>query len=133
MKEPREIALLAAQAMDEKMAQDLMLLSVGHLTVIADYLLIGSGRSVPQVKTLVEFVEEKLEKEGIPARRKEGAQEGRWAVLDYGSVIVHVFHEQERAYYGLERLWADGTNAVDLQEAGIEVPAPASPEPNGAV
>ena len=132
MKEPREIALLAAQAMDEKMAQDILLLSVGHLTVIADYLLIGSGRSVPQVKTLVEFVEEKLEQQGVFARRKEGAQEGRWAVLDYGSVIVHVFHEQERAYYGLERLWEDGTNAVDLQEEGIEASAKAAPEPGGA-
>lgn len=130
MKEPREIALLAARAMDEKMAQELLLLSVGHLTVIADYLLIGSGRSVPQVKTLVETVEEKLEKEGVFVRRKEGAQEGRWAVLDYGSVIVHVFHEQERAYYGLERLWTDGSNEVDLQEAGLE---PATPTPEEAL
>lgn len=116
MTEPKDIALAAAKALDDKQAQEILLLSIGHLTVIADYLLIASGRSVPQVKTLVEQVEEKLGKEGVPPRRQEGVQEGRWAVLDYGSVIVHVFHEQERSYYQLERLWNDGTNTVEWQE-----------------
>lgn len=114
--EPRDIAQIAAQALDEKMGQDIILLAVGHLTVIADYLLIATGRSVPQVKTLVEFVEQQLGRQGIIARRKEGIAEGRWAVLDYGSVIVHVFHEQERAYYQLERLWTDNENEVEWKE-----------------
>ena len=67
-----------------------------------------------EVKALAENVEEELAKLDIFARRREGMGEGRWCVLDYGDVMVHIFHEQDRAYYQLERLWADGTNALEL-------------------
>ena len=116
MLEPKEIALSAAKALDDKKAQDILVLEVGHRTVIADYMVIASGRSAPQVKALLEALEERLAQRGTHPRRREGMGEGRWAVLDYGAVIVHVFHEEERAYYQLERLWMDGDNVVKSEE-----------------
>ena len=112
MLEPKEIALCAAKALDDKKAQDILVLAVGHRTIIADYMVIASGRSTLQVKTLLESIEEQLALRGAHPRRREGMSEGRWAVLDYGTVIVHVFHEEERAYYQLERLWMDGNNVT---------------------
>ena len=91
-----------------------MALHVESMTVITDYMVIATGHSVPQVKALCEHVEEELAKVDVFARRREGLSEGRWCVLDYGDVMVHVFHEQDREYYQLERLWSDGTNALDI-------------------
>jgi len=112
--DPREIAVLAAKALDAKRAKDIIVLKVDEMTVITDYMVIATGRSVPQVKALCEHVEEELAKSDLLARRREGLAEGRWCVLDFGDVMVHVFHEQDREYYQLERLWADGTNEVDV-------------------
>ena len=110
----REIALLAAKALDDKRGKDITVLKVDEMTVITDYLVIATGRSVPQVKALADNVEEELAKADEFPKRREGYTEGRWCVLDYGDVMVHVFHEQDREYYQLERLWADGTNEVEL-------------------
>ena len=115
MLEPKDIALCAAKALDDKKATDILVLAVGHRTVICDYMVIASGRSAPQVKALLEALEERLAPRGARPRRREGMGEGRWAVLDYGSVIIHIFHEEERAYYQLERLWMDGENVVCVQ------------------
>ena len=114
--EPKDIALIAAKTLDEKKALDIMLLDVGLMTVLTDYMIICSGRAATQVKALTDAVEEKLSALGVEPRRKDGTSEGRWSVLDYGTVMIHVFHEQERAYYQLERLWADGTNAIKLKK-----------------
>lgn len=110
----REMALAAAKALDDKRAKDIVALKVDEMTVITDYMVIATGRSVPQVKALAENVEEELAKHELFARRREGLAEGRWCVLDYGDVMVHIFHEQDREYYQLERLWSDGTNALEL-------------------
>ena len=84
------------------------------MTIIADYFVIASGRSANQVRALIDEVDDKLSELGENPRRREGTNEGRWAVLDYGNVLVHVFHEQEREYYNLERLWMDGSNQVEF-------------------
>lgn len=97
-----------------KKAQDIVALSVGHMTVITDYMVIASGHSALQVKALAEEIDALLSQEGITPRRQEGHNEGRWIVIDYASVIVHIFHREERAYYNLERLWDDGSNKVTL-------------------
>ena len=110
----REIALLAAKALDDKRGKDITVLKVDEMTVITDYMVIVTGRSVPQVKALADNVEEELIQADCDAKRREGYTEGRWCVLDYGDVMVHVFHEQDREYYQLERLWADGTNEVQV-------------------
>ncbi len=120
MMEPKEIALCAAAALQDKKAQDVLVLEIAQRTVIADYLVIGSGKSVPQVKAMLENVDEQLAKQGVFPRRSEGAAEGRWAVMDYGAVLVHIFHEQEREYYQLERLWMDSDNIVPLPEKPAE-------------
>ena len=118
MLEPKEIAIGAAKALDAKKARGVVVLEIGHRTVIADYMVIASGRSGPQVTALLESLEERLALLGARPRRREGAGEARWAVLDYGSVIVHVFHEEEREYYQLERLWEDGTNRLIVEGVG---------------
>ena len=110
----REIAILAAKALDEKRAKDIVVLKVDEMTVITDYMVIATGTSAPQVKALCEHVDDELAKADAFTRRREGLAEGRWCVLDYGDVMVHVFHEQDREYYQLERLWADGTNEVQV-------------------
>ena len=110
----KDIALIAAKALDDKRAKDIVCLKVDEMTVITDYMVIATGRSVPQVKALADNVEEELEKQEAFAKRREGYTEGRWCVLDYGDVMVHIFHEQDREYYQLERLWADGTNELEL-------------------
>ena len=112
---PNEIAVLAAKALDAKRAKDVVALKVDEMTVITDYMVIGSGRSVPQVKALAEHVEEELAKADLFAKRREGMSEGRWCVLDYGDVMVHIFHEQDREYYQLERLWDNGSNALEIE------------------
>lgn len=110
----REIALAAAKALDDKRGRNIIALKVDEMTVITDYMVIATGRSVPQVKALCEHVEEELAKLDVFAKRREGLSEGHWCVLDYGDVMVHVFHEQDREYYQLERLWDDGTNMLEL-------------------
>ncbi len=110
----KTIALAAAKAMDAKRGKDIIALNVSEMTVITDYMVIGSGRSVPQVKALAENVEEELAKLDVFAKRREGMSEGRWCVLDYGDVMVHIFHEQDREYYQLERLWTNGQNELEL-------------------
>ncbi|MCI7735725.1 MAG: ribosome silencing factor [Clostridiales bacterium] len=109
-----EMAVLAAKALDAKRAKDIVALKVDEMTVITDYMVIATGRSVPQVKALAEHVEEELAKQDLFARRREGMTEGRWCVLDYGDLMVHIFHEQDREYYQLERLWSDGTNELSI-------------------
>ena len=110
----KQIAIAAAKALDAKRAKDIVVLKVDEMTVITDYMVIATGTSAPQVKALCEQVEDELAKADVFARRREGVNDGHWCVLDYGDVMVHVFHEQDREYYQLERLWADGTNEVQV-------------------
>lgn len=113
MLNPKELALRIADILDEKKGENILVLNVSHLTSVTDYFVICSARNTVQVGTMAEDVEEKLSlEEGIEARRKEGYRESRWVVLDYASVVVHVFHEQEREYYNIERLWMDGSNVL---------------------
>ncbi|MEG0934526.1 MAG: ribosome silencing factor [Clostridia bacterium] len=106
----KELAQKIAAVLDTKQGEDIMVLEVSHLTSITDYFVIASAQNTIKVRAMAETVEEELEKEGIEARRKEGYQGARWVVLDYASVIVHVFHSEERAFYNIERLWMDGGN-----------------------
>ena len=98
----------------EKKAQQIVALDVSGLTVITECMIIANGRSALQVKTLADQVEDHLAELSIFPLRKEGHQEGRWIVLDYGSVLVHLFHTEEREFYRLDKLWDDGTNHIPL-------------------
>ena len=110
----QELVVKAAQKLYERKAGDIAALKTGHLTVICDYMLIASGRTAAQVSALAEDVDQVMSEEGLPLRRSEGVHEGRWIVLDYGHILVHLFHRDERAYYNLDRLWNDGTNQLPL-------------------
>ena len=105
-----------AKLLDDKKAGDIIALNVGNLTVITDYMVIASGRSVLQTRSLADDLDDRMAELGVPLRTREGYQEGRWIVMDYGTVLVHIFHPEARVYYHLERLWADGTNAIDLSD-----------------
>ena len=113
MNEKETVISLARMLYDRK-AQDIVVLDVTHLTVLCDHMIIASGRTDNQVSSLADSVDEMMAGDGFSLRRSEGRCEGRWVVLDYGSLIVHLFHRDERSFYGLDRLWSDGTNALDL-------------------
>ena len=112
MMQPKKLAEEAAGLLCEKKADNVMVLDIAHLTSIADYFVICSGRNTIQVRALADDLADKLELENTLLLRKEGYSDSRWIVLDYASVIVHIFHEQEREYYSIERLWMDGSNLV---------------------
>ena len=103
----------AVHTLDEHKATDINVLSVGAITSIADYFLIASGNSANQVRSLADYVEETLAKEGIHPLRHEGYQSGDWVTLDYGDVMIHIFRRETREFYDLERLWVDAAH-VDI-------------------
>jgi ribosome-associated protein len=103
----REVARAAARAAAAKQGEDIVILDVRDLIVITDYFVIATGTSERQVKTIVEEVERALRARGEKPVRREGEVDGRWVLLDYVDVVVHVFGEEERDYYDLERLWRD--------------------------
>lgn len=82
-------------------------------TIVADYFVIAAGRSRVQVQALADAIEEALDEAGVALEHREGYQAARWVLLDYGDVVVHVFAEEERRFYGLERLWADSEVATE--------------------
>ena len=111
--EPRELAMNIAKILDEKKAARLKVLRVHDLTVMADYFVIASGTSTTHVKSLAEEVEFKMKEDyGAQPLRTEGFGTKNWFVLDYASVIVHVFTPDARDYYDLEHLWADGEDVT---------------------
>ena len=96
--------------LSSKKAEDILLIDVREKTVLCDYFVIASGRNTTQVRALCENLEEHLSKQGIEPRRTEGVRDGRWGVIDYGDVIVHIFNDESRLFYHLERLWTEGEN-----------------------
>jgi ribosome-associated protein len=109
-----KLALDIAQLLYDKKAEDIVALRVAHLTVLCEYIVIATVRSQIQARAVTEHLEAKLQEAGRSPRRVEGREHGTWVVLDYLSVIVHVFKPEERAHYRLERLWSDGSNKLAL-------------------
>ena len=100
-----QVAALVAQAADERKASDVLVLDLRELSPLADFFVVCSGQSGPQVRAIAEHVEERLSQAGLPAPRREGKEASRWILLDYGDVVVHIFHHAEREFYRLEALW----------------------------
>ncbi len=117
--QPYELAMEIARILDGKKAEDIEILRVDHLTSITDYFVIATGRSAQAVHALYEEVTDKLAEKGVTMRRNDGVRDSRWIVLDYASVVVHIFHPEERQYYNIERLWMDGTNQVPFHAEGV--------------
>ena len=98
----------------EKQATDIKIVEIRGISAIAASFVICPGRSIPQVKAIFDHLEEQLEKQGKFAVRKEGYSEGRWIAVDYGEVIVHIFHKDTREIYGLDSLWNNGSNVTEF-------------------
>lgn len=107
MLKPLEVAALTVKALDGKSAKDISVLKTEDITVITNYFVIATATSTTHIKTLCDEVEKQLEESGEFALRKEGYRSGGWVLIDYGCVVVHVFLEEIRAFYALERLWSD--------------------------
>ncbi|MFZ2174458.1 MAG: ribosome silencing factor [Rhodococcus sp. (in: high G+C Gram-positive bacteria)] len=124
-----EMARIAAVAADEKLASDVVVLDVSEQLVITDCFVIASAPNERQVNAIVENIEERLREAGHKPVRREGTREGRWALLDFVDIVIHVQHNEERNFYALDRLWKDcPTIPVD----GIGEHRPVAATPNGA-
>jgi ribosome-associated protein len=123
-----ELARIAALAADEKLASDVVVLDVSEQLVITDCFVIASAPNERQVNAIVENVEDKLREAGHKPVRREGTREGRWALLDYVDIVVHVQHTDERNFYALDRLWKD---CPEIPVEGVE-PRQLSIEPDPA-
>ena len=102
------MAQIACKAIDDKKGQDIKIIDIHNVSVIADYFVIASGTNSNQVQAIVDNVEEQLGRAGFEATQIEGNRNSSWILMDYGDVIVHVFDEENRLFYDLERIWRDG-------------------------
>ena len=107
----KQLAEMACKALADRRGRDIVKVYVRDKTTLCDYFVIASGSNAAQIKAMGEKVEEMISKEyGVDPTRTEGVRDGRWGVIDYGDVIVHIFNDETRLFYHLERLWADGEN-----------------------
>ena len=102
-------------AVDSKIAEDIRIIEIGDLTIVADYFVIANGTSTTHTKTLAEEVEYQLSQNGVEPNRTEGYNGSSWVILDYGDIVVHVFYKETRDHYNLERLWSDGKD-IDVKQ-----------------
>lgn len=106
----KEMAKIAYHALDEKKGEDIRIIDIAGISVLADYFIIANGSSESQVQAMVDNVEEEMHKAGYSLKQREGYGSGNWVLLDFGDVIVHVFDKENRLFYDLERIWRDGKN-----------------------
>ncbi|MDR2606061.1 MAG: ribosome silencing factor [Oscillospiraceae bacterium] len=110
---PKEVMELAVKALIDKKAKDIIVLKTTELTILADYFIIASGGSLRQLRTLTDETSKVLEESGEPALRTEGYRAGGWTLTDFGSIVVHLFLDEIRQFYDLERLWSDAVK-IDI-------------------
>lgn len=113
----KELVEVVCKALADKRGKDIVALYVREKTDLCDYFVIASGTNAPQIRAMGERVEELAERElGVVPTRTEGVRDGRWAVIDYGDVIVHIFNDETRLFYHLERLWKTDENVLRYDE-----------------
>lgn len=110
-----ELARKAATFLDSKKAEKLNVIEVDSISSLADYFVIATGNNNTHVRALADELDERMKAEGLPPVRMEGYRSNSWILLDWGSVVVHIFTQEGRDFYDLDRLWADG-NKIDWQE-----------------
>ena len=108
-KNSKEMAKIAVAALEEKKAKDIKILDISGVSVLADYFIIASGSNRNQVQAMADEAQEKLYKAGYEAKQVEGCQTANWILMDYQDIIVHIFDEENRLFYDLERIWRDGS------------------------
>ena len=115
MEQAKQMAKLAYKALDDKKGEDIKVIDISQISVLADYFIIANGTNANQVNALVDSVEEELSKAGYDVKQREGYGLGNWVLLDFGDIIVHVFDKENRLFYDLERIWSDG-KMIDIEE-----------------
>lgn len=122
--EARSMATVAARSAAAKLAENIIVIDVSEQLVITDYFVIASASNDRQVLAIVDEVEEKMRWAGYKPARREGTREGRWVLLDYVDIVVHIQHQEEREYYALDRLWRD----CPVMEVDLDGELPSEPE-----
>ena len=108
MSQTNEMVKLAITALEDKKGEDIRVIDIHEVSVLADYFLIASGFNGNQVQAMADNVEEELGKAGYPCKQVEGYQSANWILMDYGDIIVHIFSREDRLFYDLEKIWTDG-------------------------
>ena len=119
-----ELMKAVYDALAEKQGRDITVIDIHEISTLADYFIITHGGNTPHVESLVECVQETMDKAGVPCRSVEGLRGGRWVLLDYGDLVVNVFSKEDRMWYDLERIWRDGklVNMNAQEEKAPEAP-----------
>ena len=104
----KDFAVLAVEALEDKKAEDITIIDISEVSVIADYFIIAGGNNKSQIQALSDAVDEKLGRAGLPLKQIEGYNNANWILLDFGDIIVHIFDKENRLFYYLERIWCDG-------------------------
>lgn len=118
MTEQAKMAATAYAALDEKKGTDIKVIQISEISIMADYFIIASAESTPQVQAMINNVEEKMQEQGYHVKRIEGTRNSSWVLMDFGDVVVHIFDMEDRLFYDLERIWSDGKviDPAQLQE-----------------
>ncbi len=111
----KELAKLAYAALDDKKGEDIRIIDISKISVLADYFIIASGSNKNQVQAMADNVQEELYKAGAETKQVEGYQTGNWILMDYGDIIIHVFSSEDRLFYDLEKIWRDGAS-ISVEE-----------------
>ena len=118
MNKQAEMAVTAYKALSEKKGEDITIIEISQISIMADYFVISNGANLPQVQAMVENKKKKMGKSGFEVKRVEGNRSSSWILLDYGDVVVHIFDKEDRLFYDLERIWSDGKTVTpeELQQ-----------------
>lgn len=108
MSQSKEMAKIAYAALEDKKGEDIRVIDISEISVVADYFIIANGTNPSQVQALVDNVEEKLKEADYQVKRIEGSRSSSWVLMDYSDIVVHVFDREDRLFYDLERIWSDG-------------------------
>ena len=117
MEQSKEMARIACKALEEKKGEDICVIDIADVSVLADYFIIADGENQRQLAAMQDAVDEALYKAGVSVKQVEGNNKSTWILMDYGDIIVHVFSKEDRLFYDLERIWGDGKfiDAADLE------------------
>ena len=107
-KKTKDFAVLAVEALEDKKGEDISIIDISEVSVIADYFIIAGGNNKSQIQALSDAVDEKLGRAGLPLKQIEGYNNANWILLDFGDIIDHIFDKENRLFYDLERIWRDG-------------------------